>query len=232
MAVLEAGRGRICAATYHWQDGEWQAIAAPRLTTWRLIAEEVTRPTLFSGEIDHDGLKALGTCKELVAMPPAAARLRRAGFLAEIGWQRLNRGQTDDPTALVPFYLQHHNVMQQIGPYTIRPMTPADIPTVVTIDRLSFPTPWPTSSYVYELARNSEVVYSVLLRPPQAGHLAARPRRRRPGSRIVEERQYGPAIGYVGFRLKAGGTHVSTLAVPPQTGAAKDWASCFLFRCD
>ncbi|NLF00788.1 MAG: tRNA (adenosine(37)-N6)-threonylcarbamoyltransferase complex dimerization subunit type 1 TsaB [Anaerolineales bacterium] len=107
VAVLEAGRGRICAATYHWQDGEWQAVIAPRLTTWRLIAAEIIRPTLFSGEIDHEGLKELAACKELVTMPPAAARLRRAGFLAEIGWQRLNRGQTDDPAALVPLYLQH-----------------------------------------------------------------------------------------------------------------------------
>jgi hypothetical protein len=36
---------------------------------------------------------------------PTATRLRRAGFLAEIAWHRLNRGETDDPATLVPIYL-------------------------------------------------------------------------------------------------------------------------------
>jgi tRNA threonylcarbamoyladenosine biosynthesis protein TsaB len=35
-----------------------------------------------------------------------AASLRRAGYLAELGWARLAAGQTDDPTTLTPIYLQ------------------------------------------------------------------------------------------------------------------------------
>jgi tRNA threonylcarbamoyladenosine biosynthesis protein TsaB len=106
-AVLQAGRGRICTATYRWQDGEWHSEEEPRLTTWSILIEETTSPTLFCGEIDPAGADALGTLGELGVLLPAAARLRRAGFLAEIAWQRLNRDEVDDPATLAPIYLQH-----------------------------------------------------------------------------------------------------------------------------
>jgi hypothetical protein len=32
--------------------------------------------------------------------------LRRAGYLAELGWARLRAGRTDDPVTLAPIYLQ------------------------------------------------------------------------------------------------------------------------------
>jgi tRNA threonylcarbamoyladenosine biosynthesis protein TsaB len=105
--VLQAGRGHICVATYRWRGGEWHAREEPRLTTWSVLAEETTSPTLFCGEVDPAGAEALATLGELAVLLPAATRLRRAGFLAEIAWRRLNRGETDDPTTLIPIYLQH-----------------------------------------------------------------------------------------------------------------------------
>lgn len=106
--------------------------------------------------------------------------------------------------------------MQQIGPYSIRPMTPADIPTVATIDRLSFPTPWPTSSYVYELTRNSQSFYSVLLCPSQADALPPGHGLRVWFQGLLRGNNIARVIGYVGLRLETGGTHVSTLAVHPE----------------
>jgi ribosomal-protein-alanine N-acetyltransferase len=105
--------------------------------------------------------------------------------------------------------------MRNIGPYTIRPMTTGDIPAVVTIDRLSFPTPWPASSYMYELTRNSRSFYYVLVR-------AAEPElrsQRRPLQTwfrdLLGTTDEGRVIGYVGLRLEPRGSHVSTLAVHP-----------------
>ncbi len=106
-AVLQAGRGRICTATYRWQGGEWRIREGPRLTTWAALAEETTAPTLFCGEIGPTGAEALASLGELAEPLPAAARLRRAGFLAELAWRRLNRGETDDPATLTLIYLQH-----------------------------------------------------------------------------------------------------------------------------
>ncbi len=105
--ALQAGRGRISVASYLWQEGAWCAHTSPRLTTWSALAEEIETPTLFGGEIATAGLDALAALGELAVILPAAARLRRAGFLAEIAWRRLNRGEKDDPATLVPVYLQH-----------------------------------------------------------------------------------------------------------------------------
>jgi tRNA threonylcarbamoyladenosine biosynthesis protein TsaB len=106
-AVLQAGRGRICAALYRWRDGRWQTREEPRLTTWQKLIQEIASPTLFCGEIDPAGTEALAAIDDLAMLLPAAARLRRAGFLAEEAWQRLNRGEIDDPTTLTPIYLEY-----------------------------------------------------------------------------------------------------------------------------
>ena len=106
-AVLQAGRRRICVANYSWQVGAWQAHEDPHLTTWPALVEETTCPTLFCGEIDPAGAQTLSALGPLAVLLPAAARLRRAGFLAELAWQRLNRGEADDPATLTPIYLQH-----------------------------------------------------------------------------------------------------------------------------
>jgi tRNA threonylcarbamoyladenosine biosynthesis protein TsaB len=106
-AILQAGRGRICVATYRWRSGEWRLREGPDLTTWPALVEETDSPTLFCGEVNVAGADALATLGNLAVLLPAAARLRRASFLAEIAWRRLNQGKTDDPAKLAPIYLQH-----------------------------------------------------------------------------------------------------------------------------
>jgi tRNA threonylcarbamoyladenosine biosynthesis protein TsaB len=106
-AVLQAGRGRIAIAFYRWQFGGWQVEDGPRLTTWDDLREAISEPTLFCGEVDQAGADAIACLGDRAVLLPAAWRLRRAGFLAELGWQRVNQGDTDDPSTLTPFYLQH-----------------------------------------------------------------------------------------------------------------------------
>jgi ribosomal-protein-alanine N-acetyltransferase len=105
---------------------------------------------------------------------------------------------------------------QQPLPYTIRPMQPGDIPTVVAIDQLSFPTPWSASSYAYELRNNKVSSYYVLLKPTTGG--AALPkqgwRQWLLGVMSLSGRE-SPVIGYVGFRLRGPDSHISTIAVHP-----------------
>jgi tRNA threonylcarbamoyladenosine biosynthesis protein TsaB len=106
-AVLQAGRGRICIAIYRWQFGGWQVQEEARLTTWTALAEEISEPTLLCGEIDKEGADLMARLGDRILLLPPAWRLRRAGFLAELGWQRLNQGQVDDPATLSPIYLQY-----------------------------------------------------------------------------------------------------------------------------
>ncbi len=106
--------------------------------------------------------------------------------------------------------------MQRFPPYIIRPMAEADIPAVVAIDRMSFPTPWPASSYHYEINQNRRSFYYVLLRPSGG----TRPESGRPGWRSwlrpgLSCPRASSVTGYVGLRLERGHSHISTLAVHP-----------------
>lgn len=107
--------------------------------------------------------------------------------------------------------------MNQHLPYVIRPMEPGDIPTVVAIDRLSFPTPWSASSYSYELSHNTRSSYYVLLKPT-VGEAAPPEQGWRRWLRDITGLSVGSqVIGYVGLRLLDQDTkvHISTIAVHP-----------------
>jgi len=108
-ALLEAGRGRICAALY--EKATLHRVTDYLLTTIEGLCSEITRPTLICGEIDGAGTailrKRLGD--RAVVISPAAS-LRRAGYLAELGWERLQRGEVDDPQTLEPIYLHRPEI--------------------------------------------------------------------------------------------------------------------------
>lgn len=108
-ALLQAGRGRICAALY--EKVTLHRLTDYLLTTIESLCSEITRPTLVCGEIDEAGRaileKRLGD-RALVASP--AFSLRRAGYLAELGWERLQRGEVDDPRTLEPLYLHRPEI--------------------------------------------------------------------------------------------------------------------------
>jgi tRNA threonylcarbamoyladenosine biosynthesis protein TsaB len=108
-ALLDAGRERICAALY--ENVTLHRVTDYLLTTMEGLCSEITRPTLICGEIDEAGTailrKRLGD-RAVITSP--AASLRRAGYLAELGWERLQRGEVDDPRALEPIYLHRPEV--------------------------------------------------------------------------------------------------------------------------
>ena len=107
-AVLQAGRGRVCAAFYRWRKGQWQRQGDYRLTTFDELCADIETQTFFCGEIDAQVTELLRERlgeRAVVASP--ASSLRRAGYLAELGWQRLERGEVDDPATLAPIYLRY-----------------------------------------------------------------------------------------------------------------------------
>ena len=110
-------------------------------------------------------------------------------------------------------------MMQSTLPYTIRPMEPGDVPTVVTIDRLSFPLPWSASTYLYELHHNKTSFLRVLLKPSADGGQAVTSAqggwRQWLRGAIGLSQEESRVIGYVGFRLQVSGVHISTIAVHP-----------------
>jgi ribosomal-protein-alanine N-acetyltransferase len=104
--------------------------------------------------------------------------------------------------------------MNPLLSYTIRPMEPGDVSTVVAIERLSFPTPWLASSFLYEL-HSTRSYYYVLLKPEVSTALPSRQGWRHWLRDVMGPTEESQVIGYVGFRLKPTEAHISTIAVHP-----------------
>ena len=105
--IHNAGRGEIAVALFQRQGQQSFRLWEEHITTLSEVVSKVTRETIFCGEItieqtqilrDKLGTKALFVSK--------ASSLRRAGFLAELGWDRLQKGDSDDPVTLQPLYLR------------------------------------------------------------------------------------------------------------------------------
>ena len=109
IAVLQAGRKRICAQRFEWVGESWQASAPAVITDWERLLDGLPADTLIAGEVDEAGRERIAaTGRGRVA--PGAVNLRRAGFLAEIAWERLRHGHADDPRTLTPIYLHRPGV--------------------------------------------------------------------------------------------------------------------------
>lgn len=106
-AVLHAGRSRLAHAFYRTRGGVWQRITDYQNTTIDELIAAVETPTIFCGEIEP----VMATLIEerlgrLASIAPPAASLRRAGYLAELAWQRAQQGEQDDVALLQALYLQ------------------------------------------------------------------------------------------------------------------------------
>ncbi len=107
IALVQAGRGRVCWASYAHGPAGWAAQAPFALSTVGELADQVFRPTLFAGELlaaNRETLIArLGRTRAQFLGP--ALTMRRAGYLAELAWKRFANGEVDDPATLTPIYL-------------------------------------------------------------------------------------------------------------------------------
>jgi ribosomal-protein-alanine N-acetyltransferase len=96
-------------------------------------------------------------------------------------------------------------------------MEPDDVPAVIAIERLSFPTPWLASSFLYELGRTDRSFYYVLLRPAEEEESVSSERGWRRWLRgVVSLSGENRVVGYVGLRILSAEAHISTIAVHPE----------------
>ncbi len=105
-AFFTAGRRRVGYARFRWDISAWRAESEVALATWPEFAEKIEEPSLVVGEVSREGVKALDAIHELVELPPPAWRLRRAGFLADLAWERLRQGVSGDPVHVNPVYVR------------------------------------------------------------------------------------------------------------------------------
>jgi tRNA threonylcarbamoyladenosine biosynthesis protein TsaB len=107
VALVQAGRSRLCWAVYGHDGGGWRAQTPFALNTLSELAGSLTAPAVFAGELTpaDRGWLAEHLGERAHCLPPALA-MRRAGYLAELAWIRFEAGERDDPATASPIYLQ------------------------------------------------------------------------------------------------------------------------------
>ena len=112
--ILNAGRGEIATAIYQMQDNDWRQLEAEHLTTIEALCSQIATKTVFCGEfIPSIAGQLKKQLKEKAVIPPSASMLRRAGFLAELGQQRLKAGDYDNVATLQPLYLRRPPITER-----------------------------------------------------------------------------------------------------------------------
>ena len=105
--IFDAGRGEIATAIYQKKRNRWCQLAAEHITTVDILCSQITTRTVFCGEfIPYIDTQLRKWLKQRAVIPPPAARLRRASFLAELGQRQVKAGNYDNPATLQPIYLR------------------------------------------------------------------------------------------------------------------------------
>ncbi len=111
--IFNAGRDEIATAMYQRQDSEWCRLVAEHITTVEALCTQITTKNIFCGEFIPIIASLLRKqLKDWAVIPASASRLRRAGFLAELGLKRLKAGDYDNPATLQPIYLRRPPITQ------------------------------------------------------------------------------------------------------------------------
>ena len=111
IAAVPAGRGRVIWGVYHFESAAWRMSDEMKLGSWHDLLGACDMPCTLTGEIDADGLRQVDLARAAggrITLLAPAERLRRAGYLAQIAWQRLSLADNSSYPAdqVMPIYLQ------------------------------------------------------------------------------------------------------------------------------
>ncbi len=109
--IFNAGRGEVASALYQWRNGRWHRLIEEHITTIEALCPGLRGRTVFCGNIlPHFEKELKERLGRRAVVLKAAFALRRAGFLAELGWRRLEGGEVDDLASLQPLYLRRPSI--------------------------------------------------------------------------------------------------------------------------
>ena len=109
--ILNAGRGEVAAALFQTKRGKWSRLVDERITTIESLVTEIKVRTLFCGEITQDiKLQLRAKLGRKASIVDNDAALRRAGYLAELGWLKLKAHDFDNTSTLEPLYLRRPSI--------------------------------------------------------------------------------------------------------------------------
>jgi tRNA threonylcarbamoyladenosine biosynthesis protein TsaB len=116
-AIHRAGRGELAWAIYAGGASGWREVMPPRLSLpdgLLATGRRRLKSALFCGEISEELAERLREAlgPRVAVAATGSMSVRRAGFIAELAWQRLIAGHTDDAASLKPIYLREAVVAQ------------------------------------------------------------------------------------------------------------------------
>lgn len=101
LAVLEVGRSQVAVCRYKWRAGVPVVAGDWWLQRGDDLVASVEPPLYVCGDLAPELIAAL---RAKVTVAPAVLNLRRAGYLAELGAERWQRGEVDDARTLTAIY--------------------------------------------------------------------------------------------------------------------------------
>ena len=113
--VHNIGRGEIATASFRMLDSGWHKLIEEHITTLDALCKTIDSKTVvcgqFSGfpETQPDPAQFIAERLGDLAVIRETT-LRRAGVLAELGWRRLERGESDNIATLQPLYLRRPSI--------------------------------------------------------------------------------------------------------------------------
>lgn len=99
LALIEAGRNRVAVQRFEWRDGALRPAGEWVLTPSADVAGRLAEPTWCCGDVPGQVY-----AEPSARVAPAPLNVRRAAVLAELAWERWQRGAVDDPLSLAPIY--------------------------------------------------------------------------------------------------------------------------------
>jgi tRNA threonylcarbamoyl adenosine modification protein YeaZ len=116
-ALLPAGREELAAAIYQKQGAAFLVLVSEHLTTVSGLVGTICEPTIFCGEypsaVAPELQEKLGNNARFAS---AAASLRRAANLGELGAVELKAGRVSDAATLQPIYLRRPPITERKTP--------------------------------------------------------------------------------------------------------------------
>ncbi len=103
--LLDAGRHRFATALYGWERGEFRRLGPIEGGRLPQLLKAITERTLLCGDVSEKDIADELEEKRLAQVAAPAASLRRAGYLAEIGWRRFMRGDMQEAAQVDALYL-------------------------------------------------------------------------------------------------------------------------------
>ncbi len=108
--VMDAGRGEIATALYYAASGELQQVIEEHVATLETLVSSTSTRTVFCGQLAKYGAALREQLGDRAVFPAAPALVRRAGYLAFLGWKRLQKGVRDDINTIQPLYLREPHI--------------------------------------------------------------------------------------------------------------------------